>query len=146
MTEFQDRELKDAAEKGEIVNFKITYLQEKMSKSGNSMIMCGLACTDSTGKKLDKLLYNYLVGTPGAARFISEFVDSLDKHMDIQFVGDQWQCDMEMLKGRIGKAELNIDENGYVKGTWLACDRSEIKNKEVEEITPVVISDDDIPF
>lgn len=152
MSDIIERELKDAAEKGEKVNFRVAYVQEKMSKSGNSMIMCGLACTDSSGNKLDKLLYNYLVGTPGAARFIPEFLNSLDKDMTISYEGDSWICDYEDLKQRTGSADLFIDENGFVKANWILADRSTADKEEQGGIvndalkSKADIIDDEIPF
>lgn len=137
--EYNDRDIKEAAEKGETVDFKVVFTKEGMSKKGNPMITVGLSCNDSTGQRLT-LMYNWLVGTSGAARFIDNFRDALDEDMMIQFEGDSWVCDMDMLKGRTGRAKLSL-ENGYVRAEYLKHDR-----EHASEDAPKELVEDDLPF
>jgi len=140
MTEFKNRDLKDAI--GEVVDFQVKYIQEKVSKNGNPMITLGLSCKDSTGLSCNPLLYNWLVGTPGAARFINEFVASLDEEMTIAFESDSWVCDFELLKDRRGKAKLFLDGD-FIKGEWIKAIREETAQEPIKEKQ---IIDDEIPF
>jgi len=111
------------------------------------MITVGLSCTDSTGLKCKPLLYNWLVGTEGAARFIDEFVDSLDEEMKIVFENDAWICDFEKLKERTGKALLSLDDKGYVRGSWVKAEREDKDNPQTDCISEEEpFPDEEVPF
>ena len=95
--ENQNRDLKEAAERNEIVDFSVVFNKEGISKAGNPMITLGLSCTDSEGRKCSPLLYSWLSGSPKASFYIQKFTDSLDEEMKISYESDVWLVDMEKL-------------------------------------------------
>ena len=151
--EIQNRDLKEAAQGNETVDFSVVFNKEGISKAGNPMITLGLSCTDSDGRKCSPLLYSWLSGSPKASFYIQKFTDALNEDMTISFESDVWIVDMEKLMQCSGKAKLSLNERGYVNAEFLkkpeTSEKETIKAETIPEKTtkkPIEITDEDLPF
>lgn len=95
----------------------ITGTEEKLSKSGNKMLVITLR---ASGSRLN--LKYYLVDGEWFDRNLTSIYDSFNiPEGDMNFIS--WI-------GASGAAELGLDENGYVKVKWF------IKKKAAESLPP----------
>ena len=130
--------VKDAADKGEVVEYKICILNEKtLGQKETPALEVVMKCKDSDGVELQKWLRHVIWGTEKGQFFIDKFTDKLGISK-ITHAEDGWHYKEAELKGYEGKCKLVVNDRGYPEvADWIAKDAEPVVESTIVEDTVI---------
>ena len=140
------RTLKEVANAGEVVNFKVLFFKEAvLGSKATPAFKVGMRCTDVNGEELDGWLTTVVWGSQKSEYFTQKFLDSLSNKTHISFDGDIWIYDEKTLKSSEGKCKLQLNNAGWPDVvTWFKHPR--LEEQQDLPLGENNFQDDTIPF
>jgi len=124
------------------VDFAVLYEEKTQSKKGNNMVKISMKCK-CEGEEIGGWVQKFLVATDNAQHFVRDFLESLDRKIDLKYQdGDFIGYSEGMFIGSKGQMILEPDGEYARPYKFIANENQEQPLLSNEN----TISDEEIPF